>query len=253
MYTPLQQRESFHLAFLRLFSRRMRSDLYALKGGVNLRFYYQSPRYSEDMDLDIHKTPVYRLKKIVMDLLTSKTLLTILKPFQIETIRPPDIQKAKQTETVQRFKVHLRTAAGEDLFTKIEFSKRGLHKEIRQEAIDHSILFAYKQPPLIIPHYPAGAALVQKIEALMGRLETQARDAFDIFILQSQIEQKKLGEIKKIFDEEKRVAAKNSLNTLDYKVFRSTVCAYLSEQDRNYYDRPEIWEAILFKTREILT
>lgn len=253
MYTSLQQREIFHLIFLGLFARRMRPDLYALKGGVNLRFYYQSPRYSEDMDLDIHKVPVHRLKKIVMDILTSKTLLTVLKPFQIEAIRPPDIQKAKQTETVQRFKVHLRTAAGEDLFTKIEFSRRRLHKDIRQEPIDHSIVFAYKQPPLIIPHYPAEAALAQKIEALLGRLETQARDVFDIFILQSQIEQKKLEEIKKTFDKEKRAAAKKRLDTLDYKTFRSAVCAYLNDQDRNYYDRPEIWEAILFKTREILT
>ncbi|MBI4124934.1 MAG: nucleotidyl transferase AbiEii/AbiGii toxin family protein, partial [Deltaproteobacteria bacterium] len=169
MYTPLQQREIFHLSFLRLFAPRLRPNTFVLKGGVNLRFFFQSPRYSEDMDMDIQHVPVHSLKKIVMEILTSKTLLTILQPFQIESIRPPDIRKAKQTETVQRFKVHLVTAAGEDLFTKIEFSRRGLPKAIHQDTVSDAILFIYKQPPLIISHYPAEAALAQKIQALLGR------------------------------------------------------------------------------------
>ncbi|MBI4124881.1 MAG: nucleotidyl transferase AbiEii/AbiGii toxin family protein [Deltaproteobacteria bacterium] len=252
MYSPLQQRELFHLAFLRFFARRVRPDSYALKGGVNLRFFYQSPRYSEDMDLDIRQIPLHQIKKIVMDILNSKTLSTILKPFQIESIRPPDIQKAKQTETVQRFKVHLITNAGEDLFTKIEFSRRSLHQGAGQDAVDHSILFSYKQPPLIVSHYPASVAVMQKIEALLGRPDIQARDIFDIFILQPQVEAKKLEAIPQTFSKEKREAVRCRLNAIDYKMFRNAVCAYLSEQDRAYYDHPKIWETILRKAGAIL-
>jgi len=54
MYTHLQLREVFHLEFLRWFGKRVRTNYYALKGGVNLRFFFNSFRYSEDMDLDTH-------------------------------------------------------------------------------------------------------------------------------------------------------------------------------------------------------
>lgn len=253
MFTPLQQREIFHLSFLRLFAPRVRPNTFALKGGVNLRFFFQSPRYSEDMDMDIQHLPVHQLKKIVMEILTSKTLRTILQPFQIESIRPPDIRRAKQTETVQRFKIHLTTTAGEDLFTKIEFSRRGVQKAVQQNTVNDSILFVYKQPPLIISHYPAEAALAQKIQALLGRTQPQARDAFDIFILLPQSDPKKWEDIKKSFSKEKIKAVYDRLDELDYKIFSDTVCAYLNEKDRDYYDHPQIWETLLLKIEEALT
>ena len=53
IYTSLQVREVFHLEFLRWFSRKMEADSYCLKGGVNLRLFLKSIRYSEDMDIDI--------------------------------------------------------------------------------------------------------------------------------------------------------------------------------------------------------
>lgn len=252
MFTPLQQRELFHLSFLRLFTRRILPHSYALKGGTNLRFFYQSPRYSEDMDLDIAGIPVFKLKKIVMEILSSKTLQTILRPFQIDKIVPPNIQKAKQTETVQRFKVHLLTASDEDLFTKIEFSRRKLEKGFQQEPIEDSILFGYRQPPLIVSHYPAGIALAQKIQALLDRAIPQARDVFDIFMLLTQLEQNKLNTIKNPIPKDQLKRAKERLLTLDYRLFSDTVCAYLSEEDRVYYDQPKIWETILLKVRELL-
>lgn len=52
-YLPLQMRELFHLEFLRWFGRKLAAEDYVLKGGVNLRFFLGSIRYSEDMDIDI--------------------------------------------------------------------------------------------------------------------------------------------------------------------------------------------------------
>ena len=49
-YTNLQIREIFHIAFLRQFAKKFKPSFYALKGGVNMRLYFKSPRYSEDMD-----------------------------------------------------------------------------------------------------------------------------------------------------------------------------------------------------------
>ena len=45
--------ELFHLMFLRQFNNNIASELYAIKGGCNLRFFFQSVRYSEDLDIDI--------------------------------------------------------------------------------------------------------------------------------------------------------------------------------------------------------
>ncbi|MDD4955835.1 MAG: nucleotidyl transferase AbiEii/AbiGii toxin family protein, partial [Candidatus Omnitrophica bacterium] len=123
IYNQLQLREIFHLEFLRWFGKRINPRNYALKGGVNLRFFFNSFRYSEDMDLDISGIRINSLKDEVMKILTALSFSETLKSFGIEKIVPPDISKAKQTQTTQRFKVHLLTSAGEDLFTKIEFSR----------------------------------------------------------------------------------------------------------------------------------
>jgi hypothetical protein len=57
-----------------------------------------------------------------------------------------------QPHTVQRFRVHLLTTAGEDLFTKIEFSRRGFDDGHRAEPVDTEVLARYRMPPLIMPH-----------------------------------------------------------------------------------------------------
>ena len=49
-FTQLQIREAFHLCFLQELLRTFDPKLVALKGGINLRFFFKSPRYSEDME-----------------------------------------------------------------------------------------------------------------------------------------------------------------------------------------------------------
>lgn len=53
IYNSLQLRELFHIEFLRWLGREMKTEYCALKGGTNLRLFFGSFRYSEDMDLDI--------------------------------------------------------------------------------------------------------------------------------------------------------------------------------------------------------
>ena len=111
-YGQLQLREIFHLEFLRFFGRKVKAGLYALKGGSNLRFFFKSIRYSEDMDIDLGDIKVTVLKDTVMSILKSGDFGNNLKSYGVEEIIPPDISKAKQTETTQRFKVHLMTYSG---------------------------------------------------------------------------------------------------------------------------------------------
>lgn len=51
--SPIQVVEQFHLLFLAQLGRRLDKKFCVLKGGCNLRFFHQSVRLSEDLDLDV--------------------------------------------------------------------------------------------------------------------------------------------------------------------------------------------------------
>lgn len=51
--TRAQRIELFHLAFLEMLSKRLDLSRYVLKGGANLRYFFGSVRYSEDIDIDL--------------------------------------------------------------------------------------------------------------------------------------------------------------------------------------------------------
>ncbi len=249
IYTPLQMREVFHLEFLRWFGRKREADRYCLKGGVNLRFFFKSIRYSEDMDIDIAGIRVDKVKKTVMEILSVRGFSDSLKSFGLEKIVPPDITKAKQTETTQRFKIHLLTSAGEDLFTKIEFSRRGMKGTSVVESVPAPILRFYKMAPLLVPHYDAGSAVIQKIHALAQRSILQARDIFDLFLLSSQCDGTALGG--HVSKPVLKTAYENIFQ-LGFTQFRDTVAAYLGDEDKKSYSSPEVWDEIKLKTAHFL-
>ena len=89
----------------------------------------------------------------------------------------------KQTDTVQRWKVALH-CGGIDIPTKIEISRRGVEQRgIEFSSISPIILSKYHITPTYLGHYSASLAIDQKIEALAGRPETQARDLYDLDLL----------------------------------------------------------------------
>ncbi len=247
--TPLQTREVFHLEFLRWFGRKLAAKDYVLKGGVNLKLFFGSIRYSEDMDIDIQRIRVEKVKKIVMEILWANSFSDNLKSFGINKIVPPDITKAKQTETTQRFKIHILTSTGEDLFTKIEFSRRGMTGTAVVEQVSAPILRFYKMSPLLVPHYDANSAIAQKIHALAQRSILQARDIFDLFWLNSQRAGTALGEhVRKPVLK----TAHDNIFQVGFTQFRDTVVAYLENEDKMAYSSPEVWDEIKLKTAHFL-
>ena len=58
-----QQREIFHLLFLERLLKVSDPRAFVVKGGANLRFFFGSPRYSENMDLDVLAGAVGALRK----------------------------------------------------------------------------------------------------------------------------------------------------------------------------------------------
>ena len=249
-YNHLQLREVFHMEFLRWLGRKLKTGAYALKGGVNLRFFFKSFRYSEDMDLDARNVGVMELQEIVLKIISAGAFQDNLKPFGIASITLPDIAKAKQTETTQRFKIHLVLSSGEDLFTKVEFSRRGFSGNAAVETVDNAILRAYKLTPVLAPHYDIHAAVAQKIRALADRAAIQARDIFDLYVLSSQYapERKRPNDVSPgLFSK-----AYERVFEVEFGQFRDTVVSYLSVEDQAVYGKPRTWEEIRLKTAQFI-
>ena len=185
MLSDTRIREVFHFCFLERLLKLSDPSIYILKGGVNLRFFFNSPRYSEDMDIDVLAGSVATLKKNGYKILQDAAFKRSLRLFDIEDIEINDPNKAKQTTTTQRFRFALITPAGHRLPTKVEFSRRkqDVAEDAPMELIDPVIARQYRKLAYRCRHYPGEVAVVQKIKALAGRTVTQARDVFDLAIL----------------------------------------------------------------------
>ena len=246
----LQLREIFHIEFLRWLGRKVKAGHYAVKGGVNLRFFFKSFRYSEDMDLDARIIKVVQLKEVVMKILDSSAFQDNLRPFGIMRIVTPDIARAKQTETTQRFKIHLVSSSGEDLFTKIEFSRRGFSGNAVIEPVDNAVLRLYKVAPLLVSHYDSYSAIIQKLHALATRMAIQARDIFDLYLLTSQYvaNNKQFNSIKS----STLSKAYEHVFYIEFAQFRDTVVSYLSAEDQAAYNDPKSWEEVQLKVAHFI-
>jgi len=251
MYNSLQQREVFHLEFLRWFSRKANPKSYALKGGVNMRFFFNNIRYSEDMDLDVLDIRVDILQDMVLIILQAQNFNDSLRPYGIEGIIIPDMANAKQTDITQRFKIHLVTFSGEDLFTKIEFSRRGMSEGILVQSISDSILRSYKLMPLIIPHYDALSAVIQKIIAVAARPVVQARDIFDLHVLSSQYVDSKTNK-SNILNKDKLDKAYENLFTVSFEQFRDSVVLFLPPNEQAIYGTALFWDEVKLKVANMI-
>jgi len=249
-YNQLQLREIFHLEFLRRFARKVKAKFYAVKGGANLRFFFNSIRYSEDMDIDLKGVRVDVLKDTVMDILESSDFRNSLSSYGTEDITLPDMSHAKQTETTQRFKVHVITSSGEDLFTKVEFSRRGFKGDISVENVTDNALRLYKMAPLMVPHYEAHSVVTQKIGALADRSATQARDIFDLYIVNPQCEPR-VFEAREIA-RSKVSTARDNLFGVSFEQFRDTVVSYLAIEDQALYASRARWDEIKLEVASFL-
>ena len=251
MYSSLQQREVFHLEFLRWFGPRAGPKHYALKGGVNMRLFFGSSRYSEDMDLDLSGIRVDIIQDIVLKILNTQNFVDNLRPYGIQRVSIPDMVKAKQTKTTQRFKIHLATFAGEDLFTKVEFLRRGMEDGIVVNAVPDSILRTYKLIPIIVPHYDAMFATIQKISALASRPAVQARDIFDLYILSPKYSISEISELR-ILKKDKLEKAYENLFSVTFEQFRDSVVLFLPPDEQASYSSKLFWDEIKLKVANLL-
>jgi len=243
--TDRQAIELFHLLFLEHFGRSIDKSLYALKGGCNLRFFLLSPRYSEDMDLDIQTVGKSILQNKVERLLGSTPFTIALRARGITIV---EHSAPKQTSTTQRWKIALRFANGGAAHTKIEFSRRGMTDLTTYEPINRELALTYQLAPTMANHYTKEAAFRQKLCALAGRPVTQARDLFDLHHLVSCGVD--LSQVSVAPELASRIAS--TALSITYEDYCSLVVAYLPADQQGMYRSQELWEQMILGVLEVL-
>jgi predicted nucleotidyltransferase component of viral defense system len=223
--------EAFHLAFLEVLRTRLNPARYVLKGGANLRYFFDSVRYSEDIDLDVSGVPGWALEEKIDALLQSPALAITLRSAGLAVVAD-EVGKPKQTDTTRRWKVPvLAEGRREPIRTKVEFSYRdGDHRHVL-EAVPIRMATPYGLRPPTIQHYREAPATEQKVRALAGRSETQARDVFDLDLLL-----RRAPEACRAVDAGTRRAAAERGLELPYGAFADQVLPFLDPEVADLYD-----------------
>lgn len=227
--------ELFHLAFLDVLSKRLDPARYVLKGGANLRYFFDSLRYSEDIDLDVNGVEPWGLEDKIDGVLDSGPMKALLR---VGGLAIAEFSKPKQTETTRRWKVGIAVSGrSEPVRTKIELSNRNGEQRYRLEAVPSRIVAPYALRSPSVQHYTGDAAAEQKVKALAGRSETQARDVFDLDLL---LRRKALPagslDLQILAD-----AADRALH-LPYAAFRDQVLPFLEPDVVELYETEGAWE-----------
>src|ERR1700737_1043514 len=95
--------ERFHLATLLHLQTRLPIDLWTVKGGMNVRAFFGSPRVSKDLDIDADAPPDQGERRVT-DLLASAGLRSELARGEITLV---DSHPGKATRTTLRWKPEL--------------------------------------------------------------------------------------------------------------------------------------------------
>lgn len=236
-FNDAQAIELFHLAFLQVLQGRLSQDRYVLKGGANLRYFFESVRYSEDIDLDVAGIESWELAEKVDGVLDAPALSVLLRwgGLAVESYSKP-----KQTETTQRWKVALVLASrAEPLRTKIEFSARSGDDRQLLESVPARIVAPYALRSPSLRHYTSEAAAEQKIDALALRSETQARDVFDLELLL----RPNPARAATVPAQQRKIAAERALE-LSFADFADQVRPFLDPEVAELYADPAVWEQI---------
>ncbi len=243
--TEREATELFHLLFLEYLGRTINKSLYALKGGCNLRFFLLSPRYSEDMDLDIQTIGRGTLQNKVERLLKNIAFNVALKARGITIL---DHSTPKQTDTTQRWKIAIEVAGASETHTKIEFSRRKMSAKTLYEPISRELAMTYQLSPIMANHYTKEEAFLQKIHALAGRSVTQARDLFDLYhLVQCGVNPSQVSVPQKVLSQAASVAF-----NVSYEDYCSLVVAYLPHDQQKVYQEETLWDQIVLNISEVL-
>jgi len=242
--TDVQAIELFHVVFLDVLPKRVDRRRYILKGGANLRYFFGSLRYSEDLDLDLTGEPPWRLRAKVDAILAAGPLPLLLRNAGLAIA---ELNPQKQTATTQRWKLTLERRTGGAVHTKVEFSNRNGDDRHRLDAIPGRIVSPYALRAPTVQHYVDGAPFEQKVVALANRPETQARDVFDLDVLLRLRPHAVEGVAPDLLGRAAAIALE-----LPFEAFRDQVLPFLEEDARELYEGGQAWQAMQLFVAESL-
>jgi predicted nucleotidyltransferase component of viral defense system len=232
--------EAFHLTFLAHLSKDPNKAV--IKGGQNLRLFFESVRHSDDLDMDVSVTSRETLKKNVDKLLASprfgKALL--LYGIEIEQVSTP-----KQTDTAQRWtqrgKMTLKVKGlREPVHTRIEFSRRESNAKSVLGPVAKPIADAYGSSPFSASHYGLAESIAQKVSAMAGRERT--RDLFDLAMLLERYA-KDVGSVTALRPPSKEArAALGRASKMTFDAYKAEVLPYLEKSKRREHGSRRSWE-----------
>lgn len=248
MLSPLQAREAVHVLLLeRLLSVRD-GDAITVKGGVSLRLFHGSPRYSEDIDLDGDPEARGAIRRAVTGFFEDSEVARYLKRLRLRGLDPKEGPN-KDTSTTFRHKFHVIGTGEVGYPTRVEVSFREPHPADRRKVgePDPDLVERYLNggAAMRVPHYAGSAAVRQKVEALHGRREVQARDVFDLALLIRDLDRDDPGLLAFLAENlggRKLDEAYRRIFELGYADFESQVVEFLGREAQKKYRDPEAWE-----------
>ena len=207
----------------------------SLKGGCNLRFFFQSVRHSEDIDFDVATIAKATLSKKVDDLLASPVGGTPQDPGS-GLGGPFETQTNGNDAALEGRSPGRGFGDGDPHEDRVLPSRKDQGRSLR--GYPASVTSTYAMPPFLATHYPVREAIVQKIHALGDRREPQPRDIFDLNHLFPRMPDRIA-----LSREEKSwlPAAIDNAMSISFDDYSSKVVAYLEPEHAELFSARDAW------------
>jgi len=249
-------REAVHLILLKRLEGLSERRKIIVKGGVNLRLFFGSVRYSEDMDLDGDPTASVAIKDAICGVFEDRTTIEELRKLGIRGLDPGGGPN-KDTETTYRHKFGVVTGGGVTYPTKVEVSFRGRYDrdEILRSKPSPDVVRPYlgENFSLRLSHYARNAAVRQKVLALAGRQFVQARDVYDLNVLApSGQNTEAAGVLAREVDGEILQGAHDRALEISYDEYRGQVVEFLPGRVRVGHELDVVWDEMRLNVASLL-
>lgn len=237
-------REAVHLLILRELAKVRDGADEDVKGGANLRLFFGSLRYSEDIDLDGEPEASQFIRCAINGIFSDRVFTRTLQHIGIRGLDPGGGPN-KDTETTFRYKFNVILPGDVRYPTKVEVSFRDRYDGdgIVVEIPDERIFRPYGIQPAAVRRYVRAAAVRQKISALGGRREAQARDVFDLHVLVgSAANESMLAFLVEGLERVRLEAAYKRALDITFAEFKGQVVEFLTEDARARYGTENVWD-----------
>jgi hypothetical protein len=116
-----------------------------------------------------------------------------------------------------------------------------------------AVLAPYRLPAFEVQHYALDAAVRQKIQALAGRREVQARDVFDLCVLMPNAPAGALLDfLAETLSADQLQEARTRCFTISFDEYRGQVLEFLEEAERETKGAEGAWDDMRLRTAELV-